>query len=335
MPKTTYIHSFGICYSIGWNVEKLTLFVLNNHNFSLICTNFVLLLKGGELMKLKEIEFDPKKLEESAGHYFMIPAEIILQKELDDCRLSVFAFFNVRRGLDACTIYTINQIVPWTGRHENRNSSGINQRIRNVISYLEKKEYLLSPDSRSKTPYLKSMINLTKIAELCKTERFAVLYVDEIQKIMSYKCSVAQDGFLNIDIILLVFTYLRFKIYRRRNKLMLDEYNLDNKNSHEYDIEQRRKHCPEAYDCYLCEIAEDLGISDRAVSRAVSILSELELIYFETLPRRFDGEQWHTRNTIFCNFDKREGSFLLAKGEEYFSVEINNKIALMKKYQRY
>ena len=98
-----------------------------------------------------------------------------------------------------------------------------------------------------------------------------------------------------------------------------------NKNDHKYDIEQRRLRSPDAYDCYYKEIAKDLGITDRAVSKATEVLKELGLIYAEALPRIHLDGQWITDHTIFCNMYKREGSKLLATGEDYYLGEAENK----------
>ena len=110
---------------------------------------------------------------------------------------------------------------------------------------------------------------------------------------------------------------------------MPEERNLNNRNDYDYDIEQRRLRCPEAYDCFYYEIANDLNLSPRTISKAVAALNELNLIYSEALPRikYNDGDtiKWRTDHTIFCNVDKREGNQLLSQGEKYYLFEINNK----------
>ena len=96
-------------------------------------------------------------------------------------------------------------------------------------------------------------------------------------------------------------------------------------NNHEYDIESRRKRCPEVYDCYYFEIANDLGISARTVSKAVSTLNELGLIYSEALPRIKYEDKWRTDHTLFCNTYKREKDCLLDSGKDYYMREIKYK----------
>ena len=146
-----------------------------------------------------------------------------------------------------------------------------------------------------------------------------------MKQILNYKNQNSKDSSVNNDIILLVFAYLRMRIFRRRNRLFPEEINIDNKNSHKYDIEARKLRSPDAYDCYYCDIAKELGLSSRTVSKAINVLNELGLIYSESLPRiRYDGK-WRTDHTIFCNAYKREGSCLLASGSDYYLTEVKNK----------
>jgi DNA-binding transcriptional ArsR family regulator len=173
--------------------------------------------------------------------------------------------------------------------------------------------------------FIKATINISKLTKECETARFAVIYLDELNQIMSYKSLNSKDAYMNVDVILLVFAYLRMKIYRRRNELMPEENNLDNKNSLEYDIESRRKRCPEVYDCFYYEIADDLGLSARVISKAIDVLNELGLIYSEALPRIKHEDKWRTDHTLFCNTYKREKNYLLDTGENYYLREIANK----------
>jgi DNA-binding transcriptional ArsR family regulator len=99
--------------------------------------------------------------------------------------------------------------------------------------------------------------------------------------------------------------------------LLPEEINVDNRNDYRYDINIRRLKNPEAYDCYYFEIAEELGLSARTVSKAVSALNEIGLVYSEPLPRIKYENKWRTDHTIFCNAYKREGNYLLANGNEY------------------
>lgn len=271
----------------------------------------------------------PVELDGASGNYFVIPASIITNKEINEKRSTIFSFFSMCRGLDHKLMFSVNSIVYWLGKKPNRHSNGLNEKIIQVIDYLEDEGYIKLYEDINHKPLTKALFSLSKISKECEQDRFAVIYVDELEKILEYKNLNSKDIYLNNDILLLVFAYLRMKIYRRRNRLFPEEINSDNKNNHQHDINVRRLRSPDAYNCYYSNMAEDLGLSPRTVSKAITILSELDLIYFESLPRikyyDDDGEKWRTDHTVFCNAYKREGNYLLISGSEYYLTEIENK----------
>ena len=248
---------------------------------------------------------------------------------MNEKRTTIFSYFSVKRGLDNMCEFSVNSIIKWSKKKPDRHKGGINDKVLLAVGALVEEGYLSLEEKLTSNVTIDSTWNVEKITEECKRNRFAVIYLDELKKILEYQNPNPKDTLLNTDIILLVFAYLRMKIYRRRNMMMPEEYNLDSKNDHEYDIQQRRTRSPEAYDCFYYEIGNELGITARAVSKAVEVLNELQLIYSEALPRikYNDGEtiKWRTDHTIFCNYYKREGSNLLAQGEQYYLIEINNK----------
>lgn len=271
------------------------------------------------------VEYATTELEGVAGHYYVIPASIVLDAKMGKKRASIYSYFSVRKGLDNRLSFSINAIVDWLRKKPNRNQKGINTAIRETIAILVKDGYLEMREQAQHTQFVNAVFNKQKLDDACEHDRFAVIYIDELEKILSYSPEKSKDTYFNTDIILLVFAYLRMKIYRRRNRLFPEEINIDNKNDQKYDIEQRRLRSPDAYDCYYKDIAEDLGISARAVSKATVVLDQLELIYAEELPRVLFDTQWTTDHTVFCNMYKREGSQLLTWGESYYLDEVANK----------
>lgn len=272
----------------------------------------------------------PVELDIDSSNYFVIPESIIVSDNanMNEKRITIFSFFSIFRGLNQNLFFSVNNIAKWMGKQPNRNANGINNKIIQVIECLKDWGYLTLFEELNKSS-VKASFNLMKISQECEHDRFAVIYLDEVDKILKYKNPNSKDAYLNNDILLLVFAYLRMKIYRRRNKLMPEEINLDNKNNYRYDIEARRLRSPEAYNCFYFEIAEELGLSTRIISKTMEILNELGLIYSESLPRikyrDENGEKWRTDHTIFCNTYKREGSYLLASGKDYYLSEVSNK----------
>lgn len=218
----------------------------------------------------------------------------------------------------------VDIILDWLKRKPNRHKNGLNDKIEECINHFYNTGYLKLLDNSNLSVYKTSVFNSEKLTEDCQNGlfRFAIIYLDEVNTILNYR---SNDTTINSDIVLLVFAYLRMKIYRRPNKLSAQEINLDNKNSHSYDIKKRRERAIEAYDCYYYEIAEDLGITERVVSKAINILYGLNLIYFESLPKTKYDDKWKTNHAIFCNTYKRENGYLLAEGKEYYLPEIDNK----------
>ena len=257
----------------------------------------------------------PVKLEGAEGTYYAIPASIILTTNIDVKRISVFSHFSIRRGLDRTVLFSINSIVRWMGRKPNRNANGINNKILQVIDFLRANRYLRLSDEIDSCQCTEAVLNLSKVSEECEKHRFAIVYLDELKNIMAYQNRNPKDVYFSNDVVLLVFAYLRMKIYRRSNKLSPGEK----------DINTRKLDSPDAYDCYYIEIADDLGISARSVARAVQVLSDMGLIYYESLPRSQLNGKWRTDHTVFCNTYKREGSYLLASGRDYYESEVKNK----------
>lgn len=257
----------------------------------------------------------PAKLEGDEGTYYAIPASIILATNIDVKRISIFSHFSIRRGLDRTVLFSINGIVKWMGRKSNRNANGINNKILQVIEFLRTNRYLQLSDEIGSGQYSEAILSLSKISEECEKHRFAIVYLDELKTIMAYRTPTPKDVYFSNDVVLLVFAYLRMEIYRRSNKLSLGDK----------DINTRKLDSPDAYDCYYVEIADDLGISARSVAKAVQVLKDIGLIYYEPLPRSQLNGKWRTDHTIFCNAYKREGGYLLASGRGYYESEIKNK----------
>lgn len=268
----------------------------------------------------------PTKLDYPSGNYFAVPSSMILSNEIGDKRVTTFSFFSVRRGLDCKLSFSLNSLVQWAGRKPDRHKNGVNSKFLKSVQYMIDEGYLLVHGKITNSTYADASFEMSRVSDECNNKgRFAIIYLDELNKILRYKNPNPKDTFLNSDVVLLVFSYLRMRIFRRRNELLPEEINIDNKNNHGYDVEMRRISSPDVYSGYYCEIADDLGLTARAVSKAVDVLNDMKLIYYESLPRVKNDGKWKTTHTLFCNFYKREGGNLLAYGEDYYIPEIKRK----------
>lgn len=261
------------------------------------------------------LENTPMKSNGSAAIYFRVPASIILDRDAGNARLSAFSFFSVRRDMENAVTFTLNGMAKWLGRKPDRHSGGTNDKLSECISYLASKDFISVSGKIGNASETDAVINMGKISDECDNDMFAVIYLDELRKILSHDIKSA-------DQTLLVFAWLRMRIIKRRNKLFPEENVHD---SHEKNVSERRMKFPEAYDCYCYEIADEIGISARMASKAIDILNELEMIYSEQLPKTSKDGKWQTNRTIFCNMYKRENGSLLASGKDYYMQEIENK----------
>lgn len=267
----------------------------------------------------------PIDLDGDSSAYFIVPASIIFDKEVDERRLTAFSYFSVGRGIDRRLRFSINEMVRWSGRTPNRNSNGINRKMSIAVQHLIDDGYLDVSGDYNGTHMADAHFNLSKVMLDSEHDRFAIIYVDEIRRIFEYDGFNPNDRMMNNDVLLLVFAYLRMMIYRRPNRLRPEERNVDDEKDHRRDIEARRIRSPEAYNGYYCDMADDIGLSSRVVSKAIDVLVDIGLIYTEALPRVKIGDRWVTTHTIFCNAYKREGHTLLDSGREYYLREIRNK----------
>ena len=267
--------------------------------------------------------------------YFMVPADIILQSDLPSVRIAVFSYLAITRGINFSLRFSILDIIQWMNRKPNRHTNGLNDQIRSCLEQFTELGYLsLKQPINDDHTKVEATINIETLQELTKHYRFAVLYTDEVRKILSY--SPSDDNIVcSTDNLLLVFSYLRMQIVRRQNNLLPEERNIDNAQNLSYDIICRRKRFPEVYNEFFNVISDYIQLSERIISTAVHLMYHLGLIYYEALPhQRYDGIHWRTDHTLFCNMYKREKNLLLASGKDYYLPEIKNKKDLLANYKQ-
>lgn len=275
-------------------------------------------------------EYGKSQLSEIESKYIYIPMSVITDTKLDIRRVAVLSYLRIHCGLNNVINFTIPDIVEWCGGKPDRTTNGSNSKTLSTMDSLSDRGYLTYLTEKSKSSYMKCRFENAHYYDEC-SNGYAAMYLDEIEKIMNYKKENAKDSTLNSTTILLAFSYLRNKIRRRPNELKPEERTSEG-------IEKRRKRIPDAYGSNVLDIANEIGISSKTLSKIIDILEyELELIVTDKAYRvKNENDEFRTLPTIFANAYKREDKYLLNTGENYSRAEIELKAENMKLlYQDY
>ena len=275
-------------------------------------------------------EYDKIQLEESASKYIYVPLSVITDTESDIRRVAVFSYLRIHCGLNNIINFTVPDIVEWCGGKPDRTANGSNSKLLSTLDSLSNGGYLTYLTEKSKSSYMKCSFNAANYYDDC-SDGFSVIYLDEIEKIMSYKKSNSKDSTLNNTTILLVFSFLRHRIRRRPNELKPEERTPDG-------IKSRRERLPEAHSGNINDFANEIGISSKTFSKIIDILEyDLHLIVTDRAYRvKNEDNEYRTLPTIFANAYKRDDRYLLITGDDYSRTEIELKAENMKQhYQDY
>lgn len=274
---------------------------------------------GSSLVDAKTSKWVISKLDSRSSKYIVIPSSVILDGKECEKLITVFSYFFIKRGLDDTVSSSINMIAKWCGKNPNRSQRGISAKLLAAVNKLNEDGFISVSDNPSGANIVETNVNLGMITKLCQEdrERFATVYIDEILKIVKYDGLSSSNKTLDNDVLLHVFAYLRMMIYRRKSDPSATQYG---------DNDERRVRTTETYNCYIQDMAEELGLSPTIASDAITALREMELIYFEPLPRlKYDDSTWRTGHTVFCNWYKRESGYLVAEGSAYYEEEVKNR----------
>lgn len=260
--------------------------------------------------------------------YFNVPESIIKNKTMLSIRLSVFAYLSVHRGLNNRLCFSVPLFLEWAGYKSDAHIGGINDKVIKTLNDLCELGYIVytngNPPKRNSFTEIEFDRELVYL--LGYEEGFAILYWDEVQKIMQYTNPNLYDRYLNRNTVLLVFAFLRQAIFRTPNELKPEERSPEG-------IAARRKRCIEAYNGQYRNIGEILGLSEQTVSLSVKILEQLGLIATaEAYHIKNENGEYRTPDIIFANQYKREKKELLATGESYFLDEIKRKEQSLRSY---
>lgn len=275
-------------------------------------------------------EYSKIPLEESKSKYIYVPLSVITDTKLDIRRVSIFSYLRIHCGLNNVIGFTISDIVEWCGGKPDRRASGSNDKTLLTMDALNDGGYLTYLTEKSRSAYMKCKFNTSYCYEEC-LNGYAVVYLDELEKIMNYKKENSKDSTLSNPCILLVYAYFKNKIKRRPNELKPEERSSDG-------IKKRRERLPDAYYSNINDIADEIGISSKTLSKIIDILEyDLELIVTDRAYRvKNEKGEFRTLPTIFANTYKREDKYLLDTGDNYGREEIKLKAENIKQhYQDY
>jgi len=275
-------------------------------------------------------EYNRIPLNDLESKYIYVPLSVITDTELGIRRVGVFSYLRVHCGLNNIIGFTVPDMVEWCGGKSDRRANGSNDKVLSTIDALINRGYLTYLTKKSRSSYIKCKFDNANYYEEC-SNGYAVIYLDELEKIINYKKDNLKDSTLNNNTILLVFAYFRNKIRRRPNELKPEERTSDG-------IKKRRERIPDAYESNITTIANDLGIHKQTLSKIIDILeNELKLIITERAYRvKNEDNEFRTLPTIFANAYKREDKYLLDTDDDYSRTEIELKADNMKQhYQDY
>ena len=200
-------------------------------------------------------------------NYVKIPREIIYNKELGDKRVIIFSYLCSRRALDDTVAFSISELCHWSHLKPNYHDGKINHKYLEILSLLSHYGYFkscpnfekLAKEKKNSTDYYNIKINTEKFDI---PDNFGIIYFDELGKILNFKEEL-KDIKVNGEIIdvtrmssayiLLLLSYLRVNMNRNPDKPLC---------------------CYRLYQ----KITEDIGLSERYISRIVVILDVLNIV---------------------------------------------------------
>lgn len=269
-------------------------------------------------------EYAKIPLSELESKYIYIPLSVIVDNKADVKRVSVFSYLRIHCGLNNLIGFTIPDVVTWCGMKPNNREGKTNDKFLNIVDDFSSQGYLTYLTKKDKNAYIKCEFDMEYYYDLC-SEGYAIIYLDELQKIMDYKN--LQGNSIDNSTILLVLAYFRNKIIRRPNELKPEERTLNG-------INQRRERLPEAISSNITTIANELGVHKQTLSKAIDILEyDLKMIVTDRAYRiKNENGDFRTLPTIFANSYKRENKYLLNTGDNYSRTEINLRAEILKQY---
>lgn len=286
-----------------------------------------------KLPKKKQLKMS--KLDDQAGehlpNYVKIPREIIYNKELGDKRVIIFSYLCSRRTLDDTVAFSISELCHWSHLKPNYHDGKINHKYLEVLELLSHYDYFksypdfekLAKEKKNSTDYYNIQINTEKFDI---PDNFGIIYFDELEKILNFKEELkgVKINDEEIDLlrmssayILLFLSYLRVNMNRNPDKPLC---------------------CYRLYQ----KITEDIGLSERYISRIIKILEVMDIIKYQEGKRiRYKKEEdkygFLTTPKVFADYKRftkdEKGNQILDISYDY-RKEIQKQLEILEESQK-
>lgn len=254
-------------------------------------------------------------------HYIKIPREIIYNKDIGDKRVIIFSYLCSRRALDDTVAFSISELCHWSYLKPNYHDGKINHKYLEVLELLSHHGYFincpnfqkLAKEKKNSTDYYNIKLNIEKFDI---PDGFGIVYFDELEKILNFKEELKDKDIdlsrMSSAYILLLLSYLRVNMNRDTTKPLC---------------------------CYRLfqKISDDIGLSERYISRIVEILDAMNIVKYQEGKRsrykKGNGEYgFVTSPKVFADYRKfikdEHGNSKLDENYNY-KVEIQKQIELL------
>jgi len=268
---------------------------------------------------------DKTRLALSEKLYINIPQNFIVNKKMQPERIAIYCWLRMNSTIvpiiqpfewinwdanselkmkyNSQVQYEYGLICRWLGRNplsRSRKNNCYKRVTETIEAFIDNK--IIENPKRIKYNQFKADFN-----ELPTEVHFAKIFPDEIDKIIHYQSD--KYKIVNKANVMLVLAYLRLRI--PINNVGTDYI--------------------EAFDCFYRDIANDIGIGDDAVQKAILVLNDLGIIYSEDF--EYISGRFNLVTHIFSNVYKRDtiNGVLIASGKGYYSMNINKQKSKLKK----
>lgn len=220
--------------------------------------------------------------------YIKIPSEIIYHHtEYGEKRVIMFCYLCSHRALNDTVAFSISSLATWSNMKPNYRDGKINQKYLSVLEKLSIDGYFLEHPDFQKLLSLKSNSTQYQILTINPTKfdtstDFALISLDEIERILHYNKINTEVKRVHSDHVLLLLAYLRKNM----------NYNPD------------KPLC-----CYrfFQTISDDLELSTNCIKHSLNILSNLDIIKYKECKRikyyvEKNKTNYYTTPKIFANY---------------------------------